>query len=161
MFRFALNPSLEEWSMSSSTALTEVEVQQLVKNWYLMLDVHPPMVDLLPMVAPESLEMKFPEATLRSLAEFEKWYQWAIRTYFDEVHEVKQCDVTLEGDTAKANIIVKWEASMWTPPAAKSVRVRLDAYQTWIVKRSVETGQPMIVTYSVDGFKYYEGSATL
>jgi hypothetical protein len=147
--------------MSNSVALTVAEVQQFVNKFYLMLDVHPPMIDLLPMVAPEGLEMKFPEATLRSLADFEKWYQWAIRTYFDEVHEVKQCDVTLEGYTAKANIIVKWEASMWTPPAAKSVRVRLDAYQTWTVKRSTETGQPIIVTYNVDGFKYYEGSAML
>jgi hypothetical protein len=141
--------------------LTAAEVQQFAKDFYYKLDVHAPMVDLLPMIAREGLEIKFPEATLRSLADFESWYQGVIRIYFDEVHEVKKCEVTLMGDVAKADIIVYWEASMWNPPAQKSQRVKLDAYQTWTVKRSLETGQPVIVTYSVDQFKYHEGSARL
>lgn len=42
---------------------------------YLKLDVHIPMVDVLPMLACEELEMKFPEATLRGHVKFEGWYQ--------------------------------------------------------------------------------------
>jgi len=147
--------------MNNLAPLTTAEVQQIAKDWYLKLDVHAPMVDLLPMLVEEGLEMKFPEATLRTLAEFESWYQGVIRIFFDEVHQVKKCDVTMTGDVAKADIIVQWEASVWHPPADKSHRIKLDAYQTWTVKRSSETGQPVIVTYSVDELKYHEGSARL
>lgn len=144
-----------------TTPLTEAEVQQFAKDFYEKLDIHAPMVDILPMVSPDGLEMKFPEATLRSLADFESWYQRVIRIFFDEVHEVKKCDVSVDGDKARADIIVKWEASVWNPPDRFSKRIRVDAYQTWMVKRSAQTGQPVIVTYNVDELKYYEGSAKL
>jgi hypothetical protein len=147
--------------MSNLAPLTQAEVQRFAKDWYLKLDVHAPMVGLLPMLVEEGLEMKFPEATLRSLAEFESWYQRVIRIFFDEVHEVKKCDVTVSDNQAKADIIVKWEANVWNPPEDKSKRIKLDAYQTWIVRRSAQTGQPVIVSYSVDDLKYYEGSARL
>jgi hypothetical protein len=147
--------------MSNLAPLTEAEVQACAKEWYRLLDVHAPMVDILPMLATDGIQMKFPEATLTSLAEFEGWYQGVIRIFFDEVHEVKKCDVTVSGDTATADIIVKWEASVWNPPARFSKRIVLDAYQTWTLKRSPVTGAPVVVTYSVDELKYHEGSATL
>ena len=141
--------------------LTAEEVQKLAEVWYLKLDVHAPMVEVLPMLSDNGLEMKFPEATLRSLAEFESWYQGVIRIFFDEVHEIKKCDVTLTGDKATVDIVVKWEASVWKPPARNSERIRLDAYQTWDVERSAQTGRPVITRYTVDELKYHEGSATL
>lgn len=147
--------------MNDLAPLTEAEVQKFAKDWYLKLDVHAPMVELLPMLSENGLVMKFPEATLRSLAEFEGWYQGVIRIFFDEVHEVKKCVVTFSRDQAKADIIVKWEASVWNPPAEKSKRIKLDAYQTWIVQRSSQTGQPVVVSYSVDELKYHDGSAKL
>ena len=49
----------------------------------------------------------------------------------------------------------------WKAPAAKSERIVLDAYQTWIVKRSPNIGKPVIETYIVDSMNYYEGSAQL
>lgn len=147
--------------MSTITALTEAEVKDLAAEWYRKLDVHAPMVEILPMLADEGLEMKFPEATLRGHAEFEGWYQGVIRIFFDEVHEVTKCDVKLSGDKADVDIIVKWEASVWKPPARYSERIILDAYQTWIVKRSPSSGQAVVVTYIVDELKYHEGSAKL
>ncbi len=147
--------------MSNLKPLDKAEVQKFAKDWYLKLDVHAPMIELLPMLTVEGLEMRFPEATLRSLAEFEGWYQGVIRIFFDEVHEVKTCEVKVSGDQAKVDIIVKWEASVWKPPAATSQRIMLDAYQTWIVKRSPETGKPVIMAYSVDELKYHKGSAKL
>jgi hypothetical protein len=147
--------------MSTVKPLTEAEIKDVAVEWYRLLDVHAPMVDILPMIAAEGLEMKFPEATLRSLAEFEGWYQRVIRIFFDEVHEVKKCDAKISGDTATVDIIVKWEASVWNPPDRYSKRIKLDAYQTWTVKRSPQTGKPVVVTYSVDELKYHEGSAKL
>jgi hypothetical protein len=119
------------------------------------------MIEILPMLVEDGLEMKFPEATLHGQAEFEGWYQGVIRIFFDEVHNLKVCDATIDGDTANVKIVVGWEASVWKPPAAQSERIVLDAYQTWIVVRHPKTGKPAVKTYIVDELKYAPGSATL
>jgi hypothetical protein len=144
-----------------STPLTEAEIKAFVVDWYQKLDVHVPMVEILPMLADEGLEMQFPEVTSRGYTGFEEWYQRVVRTFFDEVHEVKKSDVTIDGDTAHVDVIVKWEASIWNPPAAESKRIVMDAYQRWVMQRSPQTGKPIITTYIVDKVEYYEGSATL
>jgi hypothetical protein len=141
--------------------LTKAEVQTLAADWYRKLDVHAPLVELLPMVAEDGLEMRFPEATLRTLAEFEAWYTGVIRIFFDEVHTLKQVNVELKDDEAQVGVVVHWEASVWKAPARNSERIRLDAYQTWTVRRSEKTGLPVIAVYTVDKLVYDEGSARL
>ena len=105
--------------------------------------------------------MKFPEATLRNYSEFEGWYNRVTRLFFDEVHQVKEVTSTIKGEGADVKVVVHWEASVWNPPAAKSERIKLDAYQTWYVARSPETDQPVIVEYGVDKFEYAKDSARL
>lgn len=144
-----------------STPLTEAEIKDMAAQWYRKLDVHAPMVEILPMLADEGLEMKFPEATLHGHAEFEGWYQGVIRIFFDEVHTLKEVTVTPTQEGAQVKVVVRWEASVWKPPAAKSERIVLDAYQTWVVKRSARTQKPVVVTYIVDDLVYAEGSARL
>lgn len=147
--------------MSNSTPLTEAEIKELATTWYKKLDVHAPMVELLPLLTDQELEMVFPEATVYGHAGFEGWYQRVIRIFFDEVHTLKQVTPTISGDKADVQVVVQWEASVWNPPAAASARIKLDAYQRWVVKRSPETGKPVIVRYIVDSLKYHEGSAKL
>ena len=141
--------------------LTAPEIKEMVAEWSHLLDVHAPMVDVLPMLATDGLEMQFPEATLKSLAEFEGWYQGVIRIFFDEVHKLKVCDSKIDGDTAKVHIVVEWHASMWHPPAEKSLRIMCDADQDWIVKRSPVTGKPVVKVYKVNALNYHKGSAKL
>ncbi len=141
--------------------LTAKEIETLAKTWYKKLDVHAPLVELLPLVSSNGLEMVFPEATLRTQAEFESWYERVIRVFFDEVHTVKQVKSTITGDGAEVKVIVRWEASVWNPPAAASQRIKLDAYQTWAVVRDCETDKPVISRYTVDEFKYDADSAKL
>ncbi len=148
-------------TVTNVKSLTEAEVKQLAKDWYLKLDVHAPLEDYVPFLAEEGLEMRFPEATVYGFDGFKDWYERVIRIFFDEVHTLKQVNVTLSGDKAEVKVIVKWEASVWKPPAAKSERIVLDAYQTWVIKRSPNTGKPVIVTYIVDSMDYYKGSAQL
>lgn len=144
----------------SAAPLTEQEVKDLATAWYKKLDVHAPMVDILPMLS-EAPEMVFPEVTFTDLAGFEGWFQRVIRIFFDEVHKVKVCDVVMEGDEAKVHIVVEWHASVWNPPEDKSKRIMLDADQDWVVKRSETTGKPVITKYVVNSLDYHEGSATL
>jgi hypothetical protein len=141
--------------------LTESAIKELADIWYKKLDVHAPMVDILPLLASEGLTMKFPEATLYTLAEFESWYQRVIRIFFDEVHTVKKVSAKLRGDEADVEVVVEWQASVWNPPAAASARIKLDAYQTWTVKLDPKSGKPVVSMYSVDEMRYHEGSAKL
>lgn len=144
-----------------SAPLTAQEIRELAEVWYRKLDVHAPMVEVLPMLSEGGLEMRFPEATLTTMAEFEGWYQRVIRIFFDEVHKVKEVTAEISGDTAKVHVIVEWQASVWNPPAANSARIKLDADQSWVVKRSPVTGKPVISVYTVNGLNYHEGSAQL
>lgn len=148
-------------TLNALAPLTEAEVKQLAADWYHKLDVHAPLIELLPMLAATGLEMRFPEATLRGLADFEKWYEGVIRIFFDEVHTLREVNVRLSEDRADVQVVVHWEASVWKAPAASSERIMLDAYQTWVVTRSAETGEPVIETYIVDRLDYCPGSARL
>ena len=124
-----------------------------------MLDIHVPMVDILPYLADDELKMIFPEATVYGHAGFEGWYQRVIRIFFDEVHTVKSVESTIDGDTASVKVVVQWEASVWNAPEPYSKRIKLDAYQTWEV--AAKADKLVVTTYTVDELKYHEGSATL
>lgn len=139
--------------------LTQKSIQELAIDWYKKLDVHVPMVEVLPLLADKELEMVFPEATVYGYAGFEGWFQRVIRIFFDEVHTVKTVESEIFGDVATVKVVVQWEASVWNAPEPFSKRIKCDAFQTWEVK-SVG-GKAIITKYIVDGLEYHEGSATL
>lgn len=149
--------------MANLAPLTKAEVEKMVTDWYRGLDVHQAQMDMQYYVSEGELEMVFPEATLRSLAEFELWLQGVYRIFFDEVHTMQSLNVTLSPDGQKADVklVVRWEASRWKAPAPKSERLKMDAYQTWVVKRSPATGKAVITRYVVDELKLLPGSVAL
>ena len=59
------------------------------------------------------------------------------------------------------HVVVQWEASVWNSPAATSARIKLDADQTWKVRRSDRTGGLEVTMYTVNGLNYHPGSAKL
>lgn len=145
--------------------LTSQMVEKLARDWYRKLDVHAPMLEIMPMLSARgNLEMVFPEATLKGLSAFEGWYQGVIRLFFDEVHTVKSVASEINGERARVKVVVRWEASRWRAPSATSERIKLDAYQTWDVeldKGSAGGERPVITKYTVDNLEYVEGSARL
>lgn len=147
--------------MSNLLPITEAEVKELAKEWFLKLDVHAPIEGILPMLAEGGLEMVLPETTLHGLEDFKGWYERVIGIFFNETHTLKEVNVTRRGEQVDAKVIVKWEASIWKPPAPKSERIILHANQTWTVKRSPVTRKPVISRYIVDSLEYAEGSARL
>lgn len=155
--------------MNTLTTLTESEVKQLVDDWYLKLDVHATIDEILPLLAGETLEMHLPETTLHGLDEFTAWYDRVINTFFDEVHTLQTLDITIDGDRkaypkgnrAYVHLVVRWEASRWNAPVPKSERLAFDADQRWVVERSPQTQQPAIVTYIVDSLTPLPGFPNL
>jgi hypothetical protein len=141
-------------------ALTESEVKELVDGWYRKLDVHAPVDEVLPLAADDGLEMVFPEATLHGHADLRNWYETVTRRFFDEVHEMRQLDISPNGDRADVKLVVNWQARIWDPPEAKSKWLGFDAYQTWVVERAAD-GKPVITRYVVDDLAPMPGSASL
>jgi hypothetical protein len=146
--------------MATTTALTEAEVKKLVDDWYVALDVHAPVEDLVPMVASSGLEMYWPEGPTFGVDEFKGWYDRVTHTFFDEVHTMKELAISPRGDQADVKLVVNWQARVWNPPDAKSKWLGMDARQTWVVRRS-DDGRPVIQKYVVDGLDLMEGSSSL
>lgn len=140
---------------------TDEELQKFAADWYRALDVHAPAEQVLTMVAPEA-EFQFPEITTHGHQEFvEGWYEKVIRRFFDEVHTVKEVVPAGTGDVLDVKVVVNWQARVWDPPEPTSKWLGMDAYQTWKVRRSDDTGQPLITFYVVDDLVLMEGSASL
>jgi hypothetical protein len=84
------------------------------------------------------------------------WYT----TFFDEVHTMKELDITPNGDTADVKLVVNWKARIWNPPDAESKFLHFDAYQTWVVRRG-DAGKPVIAKYVVDNLDAQPDSTPL
>ena len=130
--------------------LTEAEARQFVDDWFQRLDVHDPSEEVLPLVADEDVQMKFPEATLYGKDEFKNWYEGVIRIFFDEVHTLQRLNIKTGANQATVDLILQWEASRWNAPAAKSERLAFTAVQTWILERSPITQKAVITRYIVN-----------
>jgi len=152
----------EKSTISNLAPLTEAEVKKLATEWYNLLDVHGSLEDYRPLLAEEGLKMEFPEGTFTGWEGFKSWYERVIGIYFDQVHTLKELKITsVSGNKVEVKIVVNWQASTWNPPAPKSERIVMDAYQTWEVTRSPQTQKPVIQVYIVDSMEYAEGSAKL
>jgi hypothetical protein len=147
--------------MSSIVTLVNSEVEEFVIDWYKKLDVHAPSEELLPLLADENLEMRFPEVTVRDKAGFLAWYERVTHIFFDEVHTMNELSVMSADEQANVTLVVNWQARIWNAPAPKSQWLGFDAAQRWVVKRSPRTGELEVVTYIVDALTPMPGSASL
>ena len=147
--------------MTDMAPLEATEVERFVHRIYTQLfDAHAPVGEFLSCLDDDELEMRFPEVTLHGHAEFRQWYDRIITTFFDEVHTVKELEVTTGGDRATVRVLVNWQASTWKPPAARSERSGHDAGQSWVVKRSPRTLQPVIIRSVVETYVPMDGCST-
>lgn len=144
-----------------SDPLTTEEINDLADRWYKALDVHAPIEELYAMLLDEGNEMLWPEGPTHGHAEFKGWYDRVTRIFFDEVHTLTKVEPRIEGDRAEVEVVVNWQAKVWNPPEPKSKWLGFDAYQTWEVVRSPESGEPVIKRYVVDNLAEMPGSASL
>jgi hypothetical protein len=151
----------DEGTRMATAPLSETEIRRLADDWYHRLDEHAPLEALLALVAPEALEMRFPEAAVRGLDGLRDWYEAAIRAYFDEAHAVRAVKVVAGGERPVVRVVVNWRARRWRPPAPRAEWLDFEAQQTWVIERSANTGQPVIRSYVVDELRPMVGSAAL
>ncbi|GAA2267495.1 MULTISPECIES: nuclear transport factor 2 family protein [Kitasatospora] len=140
--------------------LTTGQIEEIVREWYEALDRHDAVEQVTPFLAEDGLVMVFPEATLRGSADFHDWYAAVTNRFFDEVHEVKSVEVRTNADgRADIQVVVNWQARVWSPPAARSEWLGFDATQTWTVV--LRDGEPKISEYIVEDLAPMPGSAAL
>lgn len=163
--------------------LTPEEIQAFAVDWYHKLDVHESPEELVAMVAADGmqywadrgaggpelvsappLEFVLPEGTATGVAGFCDWYKGVIRLFFDEVHAVCRADVSdvsHQGGQVHVKVVVNWQARRWDPSTPRSDWIGFDAYQDWVMVRSAETGQPVILRYVVNELRPMPGSTDL
>jgi ketosteroid isomerase-like protein len=143
-----------------SDPLTNEEIVDLADRWYRALDVHAPVEELHAMMTDEGNDMEWPELPTHGHAEFTVWYEKVTRRFFDEVHTIRSVEPTIDdgGQRADVKVVVNWAARVWEPPAAKSIYLHMDAFQTWEVVRDPASGKALINKYLVDSFELNEDS---
>jgi len=136
-------------------------VQEWVANWYRALDRHDNIEKLWDYLAGDDLTMVFPETTAHGHDDFAKWYHAVTNRFFDEEHTVTSVEVGVwDGDVAEIKVVVNWQARVWNPPAAKSLWLGFDAYQTWEIVNDAPD-HLRIRKYVVDSLDPMPGSAEL
>ncbi len=138
--------------MAETNGLTGWEVKELVYTWFRKLTIKVPEEEMLALLSAESLEMRFPEETLRNHTDFKQWYKKVTHLFFDQVHELKMLDVDIRGDQATVHLIVNWQARTWNPPAGFSEWRGFNVHQKWIVVQDPKSGKPVISVYHVGEF---------
>jgi ketosteroid isomerase-like protein len=144
------------------TTPSDKAVEEWVADWYRALDRHDDIQEVWDyLAADEDLVMVFPEGTSRGHDDFRKWYTTVTNRFFDEQHQVTTVKVApWENGVASVTVVVNWQAHIWNPPAAKSVWLGFDAYQTWEVVAD-ESNHLRIRKYVVDRLDPMPGSPNL
>jgi hypothetical protein len=150
--------------------LTREEIRAFAADWYRKLDEHVPASEITPLVLDQGLEFVVPEATLRSRSEFGEWlvggggHPGVYNLFFDEVHTLVSVEAVPGGPLVprvQVKVVVNWQARRWHPPAPRSQWIGFDAFQTWEMVRSPDTGRPVIARYVVDELRPMPGSPPL
>ena len=89
----------------------ENEIISFVYQVYAMYDRHVPVGRFLPFLASKNLEMRFPETTLRSHADFKLWYAGIGKTITSNTHTLESVKASvLGGGRYQAEIVGVWQA---------------------------------------------------
>ena len=122
----------------------ENDIKSFVYLVFGMYDKHVPVKEFLPLLADKGLEMKFPEATLRSQADFKKWYADVGRNFESNSHTLERVDVSFPGKGRYlVDLVVFWQA-LGRDGKYASFR----AHQVWTLEDGGK--QPRILTYLVE-----------
>jgi hypothetical protein len=134
--------------------LDEAMIRNVILTWYTGTNDHHPVEELLPLLA-DDVEMRYPNRPepFTGKDAFKEWYADVLKTYFDETHHIEACQIKVDGNTATASVIVRWERRTWENGAAKSQYAASLSYQTIAFARDPATGRITIRKKSVDKFE--------
>ena len=128
-----------------SNKFNENDIISFVYQVYAMYDRHVPVGRFLPFLASKNLEMRFPETTLRSHADFKLWYAGIGKTITSNTHTLESVKVSvLGGGRYQAEIVGVWQAE-----SKKGEFIVFKFRQRWSLVDGPNK-QPLIQTYLVE-----------
>ena len=123
----------------------ENDIISFVYRIYAMYDRHVPVERFLPLLASKNLDMRFPETTLHSHADFKRWYAGIGKAIASNTHTLETVKVSvLGGGRYRADIVGVWQAE-----SRKGEYIVFKFHQQW----SLVDGpgkQPLIQAYLVE-----------
>lgn len=132
--------------------MNEIQVKNLVLNWYQGTNEHIPVAELEQLLF-EEVKMSYPNTAgiIEGRAGFRQWYAGVLARYFDEIHQVEAWHITITGNTAVAQVTVRWETRSWP------VGERISQYQAFLsqqrfVIQQNKAGEVLIYEKHVETF---------
>jgi len=123
----------------------ENEIISFVYQVYAMYDRHVPVERFLPLLAARNLEMRFPEGSLRSRADFKRWYANIGQTIASNTHTLESVKVDALGSGRyQADIVGLWQAE-----SKQGEFIDFKFRQQWTLVDGPGK-QPLIQTYLVE-----------
>jgi len=142
-------------------AFNKVELAEMVTTFYAKADAGVRMVELLPYIS-EDMHMTWtPTCQFDGHAGFEEFYDNLRRASFNRKHVVSDIVVDIAGETAKISFAIHLTATVWWPPAPRSVPVDNYANFVWVLKRSPTTGRPVVSTYALTKVSFTKDSTIM
>ena len=128
----------------------EEMIRRIVLTWYASTNEHRPVEEFETMLS-ENVEMRYPNKPEPVIGRnaFRSWYANVLQLYFDETHEVESWKVSIDGTSAVAEVIVRWEYRSWQVGAARS---KYDAYlsrQRFDMEQNRDSGATFITRKTV------------
>ena len=123
----------------------ENDIISFVYRVYAMYDRHVPVDRFLALLAPRNLEMRFPETTLRSQADFKRWYAGVGKTIASNTHTLESVKASvLGGGRYQADIVGVWQAE-----SRKGEYIVFKFRQRWTLLEAPDR-RLLIQTYAVE-----------
>jgi hypothetical protein len=120
-------------------------VKSFVYHWFALFDRHVPVQQFHPLLADVGLEMRFPEAMLRSRNDFEKWYAGIGDRFQSNTHTLERVDVQVLGSGVyRVDLVVFWQAL-----TKDGQYISFRAHQVWSLQ-DAEGPWPRVVRYFVE-----------
>lgn len=107
------------------------DVRAFVYQWFHWFDVHADEKLFLEHLAEDGLELRYPESTLRSHAEFAAWYRGVGDTIRSNTHDVSEVEVTVLAEQRYQITLRVWWRAVTTKGESLSINLR----QIWQIKR--------------------------
>ena len=120
------------------------EILSFVYSWFTLFDRQKSVKQFLNVITDKGLEMKFPETTLKSHADFIKWYTGILKSIKHNTHDIENIQIKqISEKQFSVSLDVNWNAVTF-----KGKRLGMKVHQYWLLEdRGGET--PIITSYNV------------
>lgn len=129
--------------------LSDRIVQRFAKDWYDKLSSRVPVEELLPMLASIGLDIRFPDAEIKSHDDFRKWYAMVGERFDEQEHIVESLSQLPSENGLLVFVTVVWKARQ----KSDGNRLKVRANQTWTIGRAGTDNLPVIITYFVNSLQ--------